>query len=112
VRDGAQLLVISTDDAWFGTSSGPYQHAQIAQMRAIESGEYVVRAAATGISGIIAPDGAWQARAGLDERRVIQGRVGPPAGSVFAHVGPTRVWFAVLAIYLLIFAVPVRKREA
>ncbi len=46
MRKGAQLLVISTDDAWFGTTSGPYMHAQIAQLRAIETGAYVVRAAA------------------------------------------------------------------
>ena len=59
VRDGAQALVIATDDAWFGTTGGPYQHAQIAQMRAIETGRWIVRAAATGVSGIIAPDGRY-----------------------------------------------------
>src|ERR1700722_3627494 len=51
MQRNAQIRVISTDDAWFGTTSGPYMHAQIAQLRAIESGAYVVRAAATGISG-------------------------------------------------------------
>ncbi len=64
VRRGAQLLVISTDDAWFGKTSGPYMHAQIAQLRAIETGAYVVRAAATGMSGIIAPDGRGRVAAG------------------------------------------------
>ncbi len=112
VSGGAQLLVISTDDAWFGTSSGPYQHAQIAQMRAIESGEYVVRAAATGISGIIAPDGRWQSRAGLEEQRVIEGNVGPGTGSLFAHIGPTRIWFGLLALYLLMLVFPRSTREA
>jgi apolipoprotein N-acyltransferase len=111
VREGAQVLVVSTDDAWFGTSSGPYQHAEIAQMRAIESGEYVIRAAATGISGIIAPDGRWQQRVGLDQQRVIEGDVGLPVGSAFARIGPTRVWFGLLALYVLMLLVPRRRHE-
>jgi apolipoprotein N-acyltransferase len=102
VRNGAQVLVIATDDAWFGTSSGPYQHAQIAQMRAIESGEYVVRAAATGVSGIIAPDGAWQTRLPLDVPGEAAGFVGPPTRSFFAHMGPTRLWFFLIALYLIV----------
>ncbi|MHB8146679.1 MAG: apolipoprotein N-acyltransferase [Vulcanimicrobiaceae bacterium] len=97
---GAQVLVISTDDAWFGRSSGPYQHAQIAQMRALESGSYVVRAAATGVSGIIAPDGAWQSRAGLDVQRVVGGSIGPPVGSAFARIGPNAVVIAIAVLYL------------
>ena len=106
VRNGAQVLVIATDDAWFGTSSGPYQHAQIAQMRAIESGEYVVRAAATGISGIIAPDGTWQTRLPLDVPGEAAGFVGPPAGSFFARMGPTRLWFFLIALYALLVLFP------
>jgi apolipoprotein N-acyltransferase len=102
VRNGAQVLVIATDDAWFGTSSGPYQHAQIAQMRAIESGEYVVRAAATGISGIIAPDGTWQTRLPLDVPGEAAGFVGPPAHSFFSRMGPTRLWFFLVALYLIV----------
>jgi apolipoprotein N-acyltransferase len=111
VRSGAQVLVIATDDAWFGTSSGPYQHAQIAQMRAIESGEYVVRAAATGISGIIAPDGRWQTRLPLEVPGNAAGFVGPAAGSVFARVGPTRVWIGLIALYALLLLIPGRRDE-
>jgi len=110
VRHGAQVLIVATDDAWFGTSSGPYQHAQIAQMRAIESGEYVVRAAATGISGIIAPDGTWQTSAGLEVRRTVIGSIGAPAGSAFARIGPTRIWIAMLALYIVIISIPWRAR--
>jgi apolipoprotein N-acyltransferase len=71
-------------------------------MRAIESGEYVVRAAATGVSGIIAPDGAWQTRLPLDVPGEAAGFVGPPTRSFFAHMGPTRLWFFLIALYLIV----------
>jgi apolipoprotein N-acyltransferase len=100
VRKGAQLLVISTDDAWFGTTSGPYMHAQIAQLRAIETGAYVVRAAATGISGIIAPDGHWQARSRLDRRVVVSGLVGPRVPTIFSQIGPTTIGLLMAVLYL------------
>ncbi len=106
VRDGAQLLVISTDDAWFGETSGPYLHAQIAQLRAIETGAYVVRAAATGVSGIIAPDGTWQSRARVNQQRVVTGLVGARVPTLFSRIGPTNVALAFVALYVLLFALP------
>ncbi|HEY1655205.1 MAG TPA: apolipoprotein N-acyltransferase [Candidatus Tumulicola sp.] len=111
LRRGAQLLVISTDDAWFGTTSGPYAHAQIAQLRAIESGAYVVRAAATGISGIIAPDGTWQTRSRMEERIAIQGKVGPRVWTLFGEIGPTVVALALAALYLVLLLVPRRNGD-
>jgi apolipoprotein N-acyltransferase len=107
----AQILVVSTDDAWFGTTSGPYMHAQIAQLRAIESGAYVVRAAATGISGIIAPDGKWQARSRLERQTVVTGRVGRRVPTLFARIGPTRVALALIALYGLLLLVPWARAE-
>lgn len=102
---GAQLLVVSTDDAWFGRTSGPYQHAQISQLRAVENGVWVVRAAATGVTGIIAPDGHWTQRLPMDVQTSAIGDVGPPVGSLFAHIGPTPV-IAVLALLYLALVVP------
>nr|MDQ2681403.1 apolipoprotein N-acyltransferase [Candidatus Eremiobacteraeota bacterium] len=109
LRNGAQLLVISTDDAWFGESAGPFQHAEIAQMRAIESGTWVVRAASTGVSGIIAPDGRYTERSILDRRAVVLGDVGPPSGSVFAKIGPRPIALALIVLYLVLFTV---RRDA
>uniref|UniRef100_E6Q3V3 CN hydrolase domain-containing protein n=1 Tax=mine drainage metagenome TaxID=410659 RepID=E6Q3V3_9ZZZZ len=110
VRGGAQLLIISTDDAWFGTSAGPYQHAQIAQMRAIEEGSWVLRAASTGVSGIIAPDGHYTHRTDLDREAVVIGRVGPPVGSVFARIGPTRIAMLLAALYVAVLALGFWRR--
>jgi apolipoprotein N-acyltransferase len=100
IRRGAQLLVITTDDAWFGKTSGPYMHAQIAQLRAVETGAYVVRAAATGISGIIAPDGRWQRKSPLGRRTIVRGHVGPRVPTFFSRIGPTTVAMVLAALYL------------
>ena len=88
VAAGAQLLLIATDDGWFGTSAGLDQHAEIASLRAVESGRWTVRAAATGISGIVAPDGRYTGRLGIDERGILTGNVGPPQPTVFSRIGP------------------------
>ena len=87
VRDGADALIIATDDAWFGTTAGPYQHAQIAQMRAIETGSWVVRAASTGISGLIAPTGRYTRRSELNRMTIVTGTIGAPAPTVYAALG-------------------------
>jgi apolipoprotein N-acyltransferase len=54
---GADLLVNITNDAWFGTTSAPYQHFSMAVFRAVENKRPLARAANTGISGHIGPDG-------------------------------------------------------
>jgi apolipoprotein N-acyltransferase len=57
VVNGSELLTTITNDAWYGTSSAPYQHWDQAAMRAIEGGRYLARAANTGISGFVDPYG-------------------------------------------------------
>jgi apolipoprotein N-acyltransferase len=106
MRNGAQLLVVSTDDAWFGETSGSYMHAQISQLRAIETGAYVVRAAATGISGIIAPNGNWTTRTPIDTQRIATGNVGPPAPTLFARIGPTTVIALFAALFVALLLLP------
>ncbi len=57
VLGGAQVLVNVTNDAWYGTTPAAWQHFQAARMRAVETGRYVLRAANTGVTAIIQPDG-------------------------------------------------------
>jgi apolipoprotein N-acyltransferase len=75
VLAGSQLLTTITNDAWYGRSSAPHQHFLQASMRAIETGRYLVRAANTGISGIVDPYGRVLAQSSLFERTVIAGEV-------------------------------------
>jgi apolipoprotein N-acyltransferase len=56
-QNGAKLLVSITNDAWFGTTSAPYQHLSMAVFRAVETRRVVARAANTGISAFVDPVG-------------------------------------------------------
>ncbi|MFQ5345688.1 MAG: apolipoprotein N-acyltransferase, partial [Mariprofundus sp.] len=57
VLHGAEVLVNVTNDAWYGTTPAAWQHFQAARMRAVETGRFVLRAANTGVTAIIQPDG-------------------------------------------------------
>ena len=71
VARGAGLLVISTDDTWFGRTAAARQHSAIAAVRAAETDRYLVRSAATGVSQIIAPTGRVLTEAGLFQQAVV-----------------------------------------
>lgn len=103
VRDGAQLLVTITNDAWYGTTSGPYQHFAMARLRAIEFRRYLVRAANTGISGVIDPWGRVVASTRLFERTVLLADVAPRSGrTLYATTGDL---FALLCAALALWQV-------
>lgn len=56
-RDGAEVLVLSSNDSWFFDSAAIYQHEAQARLRAIENGRYLVRAGNTGISTVVTDRG-------------------------------------------------------
>ena len=75
VNLGANLLVNITNDGWFGRSLGPREHFYLAIFRSIETQRYLVRAAKTGISAIVSPEGKIeekldQFKLGIIEREV------------------------------------------
>lgn len=75
-------LVNVTNDSWFGSGAGPYQHLLIARVRAIEEGLPIARAAGTGISAIIDPLGRVKAELPLN-------RMGALDGVLPAAIAPT-----------------------
>ena len=70
VRDSDFLITIS-NDGWFGTSFGPWQHLQIAQFRAKEAGRYLIRATNTGITAFVDERGKIVAQAPQFERTTL-----------------------------------------
>jgi apolipoprotein N-acyltransferase len=64
-------LVNITDDSWFGPWAGPHQHILIAQVRAIEEGLPIARAANTGISAMIDGNGRVRAELGLNQMGIV-----------------------------------------
>ena len=71
----ATLLVNVSNDAWFGNTIAPYQHLQIARVRAAEASRYLLRATNTGITAIIDPRGRVVARSPLFESHVLRSAV-------------------------------------
>jgi len=93
-------LLNLTNDAWFGTSAGPHQHFHQAELRAVEQGLPVVRAANTGISAIIDPYGRVVAALGLEQEGVVDGmlpRALPPT--------PYARWGRLIEALVLFFAI-------
>lgn len=70
---GSRLLVVVTNDGWFGTLPGAYQHAELAVMRTVENGVPLVRSANNGISFIIDPYGRVQKKSRLFTQEVLVG---------------------------------------
>ncbi len=62
VLNGSDLIVSITNDAWFGYSSAASQHTSFYNFRAVETGRTIIRAANTGISGVLLPDGTMPVR--------------------------------------------------
>ncbi|PIE70840.1 MAG: apolipoprotein N-acyltransferase [Deltaproteobacteria bacterium] len=72
VRNGADVLVNITNDAWFGDTSGPYQHFSMGVFRAIENRRPLLRAANTGISGHIDASGCIRETARLQTEAALR----------------------------------------
>jgi len=76
----AAFLVNASNDAWFGDSLAPPQHLEIARMRSMETGRYLLRSTNTGISALIGPKGEVIADSPAFEQHVLRGEVRPMKG--------------------------------
>jgi apolipoprotein N-acyltransferase len=108
LRD-ATLLINVTNNAWYGDSTAPHQHLQIARMRALEAGRYLVRAANDGITAAIGPHGEIVARLPQFQEDVLRADVVPMTGlTPYARFGNYPV---VIAAGLLLAAAVWRRRQ-
>lgn len=116
-RNGAALLVNITNDAWFGTTSAPYQHFSMARLRAIETRLFLVRSANTGISTIVDPTGKDEIKTDIFTRTVALGEVIPKPrmtfytrfGNVFAQF-ITLIFLAPFIVYAYRKLIRARRR--
>jgi apolipoprotein N-acyltransferase len=113
VLRGSELLTTVTNDSWYGESSAAYQHFEMAAMRAIEEGRYLVRSANTGISGIVDPYGRVLARTQLFETVTVVGEARfVTEKTVYAKIGDSVAYAAAaLTALALIAAVMSRRPE-
>lgn len=96
----AAFLVNASNDAWFGDSIALPQHLEIARMRALETGRYLLRVTNTGITALIGPEGDLQAVAQPFRQEVLTGEIKPKTGlTPYAAMGNGAV--VLLALVLL-----------
>lgn len=110
-RDRPDMLMQITNDAWFGTFSGPYQHLVQAQMRALEMGLPMVRSANTGVSAMIDARGRIVAQLPLNEAGFLDvRRQDPMAQTLYAWAGDAPV--AVFLLLALALYIPMRPPKS
>ncbi|MBR3863227.1 MAG: apolipoprotein N-acyltransferase [Clostridia bacterium] len=106
VGDGAELLILPTNDSWFTDSRGIYMHHAQARLRAIEGGRWIVRAADTGISSVIAPNGSsYEEQPPMQEGLVLSTVYVRDHVTLYMRIGNLLVWLLIAAV----LAVPVAE---
>lgn len=103
-RNGATLLVNITNDAWFGTTSAPFQHLSMTVFRAVENRLFVARAANTGVSAVIDATGRIVARTGIFERTTLTAPVKiHRIGTFYSAAGDWFVFVCLIALPVLYY---------
>jgi len=112
-KKGANFLVTITNDGWYGKSSAPYQHFSIAAFRAVENRRYLLRAATTGISGIIDPYGRILYKSELQTKTFLTAKITPSQKlSFYTKYGDLLpITSLTLSAIFLILAIIKRKNE-
>ncbi|MEK1907836.1 MAG: apolipoprotein N-acyltransferase, partial [Pseudomonas sp.] len=105
----SDLLLTVSNDTWFGTSIGPLQHLQMAQMRALEAGRWMIRATNNGVTALIDPQGRITTQIPQFEQGILYGEVQPMQG--LTPYLQWRAWpLVVLCSLLLGWAFVARRR--
>lgn len=92
VRDGADVLVVMTNDSWFGRTWAAEQHLAFSALRASEEGSYLIRATTSGISALIAPNGRILQRTPLFQPAFLEGKVGKAKPTPYTFLGDSLMY--------------------
>ncbi len=93
VKEGAEILVNLTNDAWYMKTAAPYQHLAPNILRAVENRRWFLRANNTGISAIVDPFGRVVAASPLFEQAVVEGFVEPRSTQTpYTRFGDVFAW--------------------
>ncbi len=107
----AAFLINASNDAWFGDSLAPHQHLQIARMRALETGRWLLRATNTGISALIGPHGRVRRRAPQFREAVLAGEIQPMQGATpYVRWGDAPLGAGALLLVLWLLIAGYRRR--
>lgn len=108
VRRGAEVIVNITNDGWFGVGQGGTQHLHMGRLRAVETRRWVLRAANTGVTAAIDPQGRVVARIPANEPGVLAARYRPLTGETpYVRAGE---WVPALAAFTLL-GLALRRRR-
>lgn len=110
VNEGAELIVLVSNDSWFKDSSAVYQHHKQAIMRAVENNRYIVRSANTGISSFIDNKGRVIEETELLKEEVVNSKARMISDrTIYSVVGDIIVLFG--AIWIMIICIRKRLRK-
>ncbi len=102
VREGAELICLSTNDSWFTDSAALYMHNAQAQLRAVESGKYVARAANTGISTVINTRGeVLEELPPLVGGIIVQDVYATDSRTLYSYIGNSFVYLCMVGFVLI-----------
>ncbi len=97
----AAYLVNVTNDGWFGDTIEPHQHLQMARMRAMETGRYLLRSTNTGMTAIVSPKGEILKLATSFQETVLTGTITPMGGMTpYGKLGDKPVIWAMVVLLL------------
>ena len=101
-EQGANVLIVITNDAWFGRSAQPFQHSQIGVLRAIENRKSVIQGANSGVSLIIDPLGRITQQTDIFEDSIISGKVELNSDqTIYSRIGD---WPGCLSLALILIS--------
>jgi len=113
VPNGQGVMINISNDAWYGNSSAAFQHLEMARLRAIENGRYLLRATNDGITAVIDPYGRVLQQLPRHRRMALAGHFDYLAGRTFYHAhGDVFGWFCVgCTIAMLVFTAANRQEN-